>query len=109
LRITPREQVAFAGKLARGVLPLRPATMAAVRDMIVLERDATTVLSGKTGSAEQDGRTIGWLVGTFTRGTGPSMRRWAYATLVLAPAGQMERVRPLRMEITRALLQRHAT
>lgn len=101
LRISPREQAAFAAKLANGTLPLRPATIAAVRDMIVLEREGGGVLSGKTGSAEQDGRTIGWLVGTFTR-----TRRYAYATLLLAPAGQIERVRPLRLEITKALLRR---
>jgi beta-lactamase class D len=114
LRISPREQAAFAGRLATGALPLRPATMAAVREMLVVERDGGSVLSGKTGSAEQDGWTIGWLVGTFTRGTGnpqipgrsSATRRFAYATLLLAPAGQMERLRPLRLEITKALLRR---
>lgn len=102
LRISAREQAAFVAKLARDALPLRRATMATVRDLIVLEREGDRVLSGKTGSGLQDRRAVGWLVGTFARGS----RRWAYATLLLAPGGDLARIRPLRLEITKAMLAR---
>lgn len=66
LRISALQQVAFLERLWADRLPVKATVIAAVRDLMVIERDEDHTLYGKTGwSPEQK---IGWLVGTWQQG-----------------------------------------
>ena len=62
-RITPRQQVDFIWKLYTEKLPLKPATMKAVKSIMVNEITQEYTLSGKTGWAVRHGSNYGWFVG----------------------------------------------
>lgn len=103
MRITPREQVEFLRKLHEGELPVKPAHAEIVKKIIVRESKDGITLRGKTGLTQQDDRSVGWLVGSVEReGGGTSV----YATIVLAPRADIDRIIPIRMELTTALLRR---
>lgn len=61
LRITALQQIAFIERLWSGILPAKPANIAAVRDIMLLESGADHRLYGKTGWATD--QKIGWCVG----------------------------------------------
>ncbi|HVN56173.1 MAG TPA: class D beta-lactamase [Anaerolineaceae bacterium] len=63
LRISADEQVAFLKRLYQDDLPLSKRSMQIVRDMLVLEKTGDYRLSGKTGSGQMSGNSIGWFVG----------------------------------------------
>lgn len=69
LRITALQQIAFVQRLWAGALPVKPGHMAAVRDIMLLERSADYALFGKTGWAPN--QKIGWFVGVVQRGAKP--------------------------------------
>ncbi|MCI0570756.1 MAG: hypothetical protein L0Y66_08395 [Myxococcaceae bacterium] len=102
LRITPREQVAFLRRLQAGALPAKPAHMALVRQLIVLEQKPGYTLRGKTGLGLQGGSAVGWLVGEVEK----DGAQYVYATLTLDAKGDMDRLLPLRRPLTEKLLAR---
>lgn len=102
LRISAREQVDFLARLTARKLPVKPAHVALLERIIVLEDAGGVVWRGKTGTGLEGDRAIGWLVGTVERGG----RTWAYATLVLAPRARLEYVQKIRHDLTRTLLRR---
>ncbi len=64
LRISPREQVDFLVRLYENNLPFSPATMDAVKDMMISEQTPTYTIRSKTGLATFDsGENTGWWVG----------------------------------------------
>lgn len=103
LRISPREQVSFLHRLARGDLPVQPEHAALVLRLIELERQGDAVLRGKTGMGWQDDQSVGWLVGLVEKGG----TTYPYAMLVLAPREHAKRLMSLRHALTRRLLARH--
>ncbi len=100
LRISPVEQIAFLRKLFTNQLPFRPATMDAVRELMVLERSATTVLRGKTGWGIVDRVNYGWLVGAVEH----NGQTWLYATVLIDPVGKSTFPED-RYTVTKALLR----
>jgi beta-lactamase class D len=65
LRITALQQIAFVERLWADGLPAKPAHMASVREIMLLERLADHALFGKTGWAPE--QRIGWFVGVVER------------------------------------------
>lgn len=65
LRISPDEQIKFLVRLYQEDLPFSNAVMKTVKDIMVIERKDSYILSGKTGwSRSPDGRNnLGWYVG----------------------------------------------
>lgn len=103
MRISPRQQVSFLHRLARGALPIEPAHVALLLRIIELERQGSVVLRGKTGLAMGDEQTIGWLVGLVEK-DGIS---YPYALLVLGSSDDAKRMIPLRHDLARRILARH--
>jgi beta-lactamase class D len=102
IAISPREQVDFLERMRTGKLPVKPAHVALVRRLITLEERPGFILQGKTGLGFEGDRVVGWLVGYVQK----ECREYVYATLVLAPRGDAQRVMPLRRELTEKLLAR---
>jgi beta-lactamase class D len=76
MRISAVEQVEFLARLWRGELPIAESTARQVREMMLLDSDGTTRLSGKTGTSTlAPGRHHGWLVGAWQR----DGQTWVYA------------------------------
>ncbi|HST38537.1 MAG TPA: penicillin-binding transpeptidase domain-containing protein [Conexibacter sp.] len=73
--ISAREQVAFLERLRRGALPVSRRAIAEVRRMMVIERNADTVVRGKTGYVFSTDPAVGWWVGSVTRGG----QEWSFA------------------------------
>jgi beta-lactamase class D len=102
IAISPREQVDFLERMRTGKLPVKAAHVATVRRLITLEERPGYRLEGKTGLGSDGDRMVGWLVG-FVQVNG---RDHAYATLVVAPRAEVQRIMPLRRELTEKLLAR---
>ena len=68
LRISALEQVAFMDRLRRESLPVSPAAMRAVTQIIELQGSGDFVLRGKTGWNPKPAPGIGWLVGWAEKG-----------------------------------------
>lgn len=103
LRISPVEQVAFLRRLQLGVLPVAPRHAALVRQLLVLEQRHDFTLRGKTGLGREDGMAVGWLVGEVER----DGAAFVFATLVLDPRGDVDRIAPIRRALSERLLLRH--
>jgi len=106
LAISPREQAEFITRLVRGELPLRPATVAALAEVSLLEERDGHRLHGKTGSGptedgDMDGPFAGWLVGWVER---PDAAPVAYALYVSGPS--FESIAAFRGEMARSFLRR---
>jgi beta-lactamase class D len=106
LAISPREQAEFIVRLVQGDLPLRPETVAALREVSLLEERDGHRLHGKTGSGpvaggDMDGPFAGWLVGWVER---PDAAPVAYALYVRGP--RFESIRAFRGEMARDFLGR---
>lgn len=68
LRISPNEQVAFLERMYNGKLGLSARTTQIVKEILVLEENASYRLSGKTGTADVTvTRELAWLVGFVER------------------------------------------
>lgn len=105
LRITPRRQAELVHELLAGALPVRREHVELVWSLLEIERTGDTVWRGKTGLGRQDGRAIGWLVGT----TEVAGARWTYATLLRGSSddeAEVQRLVPLRKALSRRLLVR---
>lgn len=63
LRISPLDQLDFLARLIRGDLPFDADDQAAVRDILIRERDDGWVWGHKTGTALGADPVLGWLVG----------------------------------------------
>jgi beta-lactamase class D len=105
LRISPMEQVEFLHRMLEGKLPIKPANVELVWQLLEIEAGQDFRFRGKTGLGPFDGRAIGWLVGYVER----NEHRWIYATFVQSRPGldmavEMKRLVPLRERITRDLL-----
>jgi len=101
LRISPREQVDFLARLARGDLPFSAATQATVREMMVSERTAEYTLHAKTGWAVlPEAQHVGWWVGWVSGEAGTRF----FAT-VLEATSPGESFGPTRLEVTRNVLE----
>ena len=81
LRITALQQIAFLERLWSGVLPVKPANMAAVRNIMVMERTPEHTLFGKTGWAV--GQKLGWFVGVVENQARP--HAFALNSITTAP------------------------
>jgi beta-lactamase class D len=106
LAISPREQVAFLGRLVRGELTVRPETVAALSEVSLLEESKGFRLHGKTGSGPVsgvglDGPFEGWLVGWVER---PDAEPVVYALFVGGPSFQS--ISSFRGEMARSFLRR---
>jgi beta-lactamase class D/beta-lactamase regulating signal transducer with metallopeptidase domain len=100
LAISAVEQVDFLGRLATGDVPYGARAREALARTMQLDARAGAVLYGKSGTLFVDGGVIAWLVGHGTWGD----ERFAYATVMRAPAADADRLREQRLELTRALL-----
>ncbi|WP_347239962.1 class D beta-lactamase [Oscillatoria sp. FACHB-1406] len=70
LRISPREQIEFLRRLYRDDLPFSKATMATVKDMMIVERTPDYTIRAKTGwlgFGQTEKPQIGWYVGYVER------------------------------------------
>ncbi|TYQ28729.1 class D beta-lactamase [Pseudanabaena sp. UWO311] len=70
LRISPEEQIKFLVKLYKEDLPFSSAVIKTVKDIMIIERQDTYTLRGKTGwGTNVDGlQNIGWYVGYVEKG-----------------------------------------
>lgn len=76
LRISPNEQVRFLERMYNGKLGLSKRSTQVVKEILVLEENASYRLSGKTGTADvTPTRELAWLVGFVEREEGV----WFYA------------------------------
>lgn len=101
LAISADEQVSFLDRLYRDDLPFSKRAMETVRKVIVVERTADYVLSGKTGSDYRDGQwVLGWFVGRLERGDG---RAWTFAVNLEGEGARGVEARALAKEILREL------
>ncbi len=73
--ISAREQVRFLVRMRRGALPVSRRALDEVREMMVVERTADTVVRGKTGFVFTTAPRVGWWVGWVQRGH----RSWTFA------------------------------
>jgi len=103
IAISPLEQVDFLARMRAGALPVKPEHVALLRRIITLDERPGRVLQGKTGLGHEGDRVVGWLVGYVEKDRRPHV----YATLVLAPRAETDRIMPLRRELTEKLLARH--
>jgi len=72
LTISADEQVAFLKKLYQDELPFSKDAQETVKKMIVVSDDGSSVLRGKTGTDQKDGKTIlGWFVGYVVEDKSP--------------------------------------
>ncbi|MBI5032876.1 MAG: class D beta-lactamase [Chloroflexi bacterium] len=63
LRISADEQVEFLKRLYSGDLPFSQRSLKIVKSILVLEKNESFLLSGKTGSAQRVTPHVGWFVG----------------------------------------------
>ncbi len=103
LRISPLEQVLFLRKWYAEKPPIRTEHVQLLKKLILLEESPGSILRGKTGLGFQDGKIVGWLVGTVEKGEDC----YFYATLVLGDEKDMDLIFPMRMALTKELLQRY--
>lgn len=102
-RISPQQQIDFLRRIYQGELPIRPATQAAIRDIMVRERTNDYVLSGKTGWSVDGEKNNGWFVGFVERGD----KVFYFATNVEpGPGFDMDGFAAARVEVTRLTLAR---
>ncbi len=73
--ISAHEQVTFLEKLRRGALPFSRRAMRDVRQMMVIERRASTVIRAKTGYVFSTTPEVGWWVGWVAR----PRQTWTFA------------------------------
>lgn len=102
LRITPRAQVEFLRRLDAGELPVAKAHAELVKRLLSSETVGGATLRHKTGMGVSEGHGVGWIVGYVEK----DGRTWVYATHLDAPPEDLERIMPLRKELTVALLRR---
>lgn len=67
-RISQWQQIDFLRRIYHGELPIRPATQRAIREIMVIEKTTSYVLSGKTGWSTDGENNNGWFVGFVERG-----------------------------------------
>lgn len=68
-KISAEEQLTFMERLYTHRLPIKPAAMEQVRDMIVVDRSGDWVFSGKTGTGcSYERNDLGWFVGHLKSG-----------------------------------------
>lgn len=65
LQISSLEQLDFLKKLYNNDLPFSIDSLKKVKEMLVLEKTSRYKLSGKTGWSLQDGKNIGWFIGSL--------------------------------------------
>jgi beta-lactamase class D len=68
LRVSALQQIDFLDRLRRDALPVSPAHMQAVRDILIIEQDNDYVLRAKTGWADSPDPDVGWIIGWVERG-----------------------------------------
>lgn len=102
LRISPREQIDLLVRLYRDELPFSRRSMAVVREIMEVERTATSVVRAKTGWAVMpDGREVGWWVGWVERGP-----EAIFFASVIEGDRPGPRFGPARTAVPRAVLRR---
>jgi len=62
-KINQYQQIAFLKRLVHSELPISQRTEAIIRKMIVIEKNETYTISGKTGWSIRNGNNNGWFVG----------------------------------------------
>jgi beta-lactamase class D len=96
LRVSPAEQIALLVRLRGDALPVAPAAMAAVREMMVVERTPTHTIRAKTGWATTRPREVGWWVGWVERGAEVYFFATALEHAAPGPAFAADRLRVTR-------------
>jgi beta-lactamase class D len=78
--ISPKEQAELLSKLVSGKLPIKPASLKTLKDLMRVRETPAATLYGKTGSGtlSADGVKLGWFVGFVESGK----RRFAFAAAV---------------------------
>jgi beta-lactamase class D len=78
--ISPMEQAELLRKLVRGKLPVKPASLKTLKDLMRVRETAAATIYGKTGSGtlSADGTKLGWFVGFVESGE----RCFAFAAAV---------------------------
>lgn len=66
LRVSPKQQIEFLGKLHNGKLPFSKSSMDILKDIMIVEHNSKYAVRAKTGSGKQDDESIGWYVGYVT-------------------------------------------
>jgi beta-lactamase class D len=95
-RITPWEQMNFLIHFYTNKLPFKKANVQLVKKLIVLNRTDQWVFSGKTGMTVQEGKQIGWLIGSLLE----KGKMWLYVCNVESTSDNMERFKQSRRGIT---------
>lgn len=67
-RISQWQQIDFLRRIYHGELPICPATQRAIREIMVIEKTTSYVLSGKTGWSIDGENNNGWFVGFVEQG-----------------------------------------
>lgn len=96
LRVSPAEQIALLVRLRADALPFAPRTMAAVREMMVVERTPAWTIRAKTGWATNRPRDVGWWVGWVERGRDVYFFATALEHAAPGPSFAADRVRVTR-------------
>ncbi|WP_136659005.1 class D beta-lactamase [Nitratireductor sp. XY-223] len=100
LAISPREQVKFVAALTAGELPASAKNQAKVRDMLLIERNGTAALFGKSGWSTSADPQIGWWVGWVERNNA----RFVFAlTIDINTRKDVDQREPLLRDLLRAM------
>ncbi len=67
-KISQRQQIDFLKRLYHNQLKVQPASLAELKEIMVIEQNEEYILSGKTGWAIRSGKNIGWFVGYYEIG-----------------------------------------
>ena len=99
LRISANQQVDFLKKFYSNELPFKDEYIANVKEFMILEKDSSYTLRGKTGWARPDNIEVGWLVGYIESAKGV----FIYAVNVRAERGN-KKFSKARKEIALSIL-----
>jgi len=102
LLISANEQVEFLKRLQRNDLPFSQRSMQIVKEILILEKNESYILRGKTGfSTEVNGLVAGWFVGYLERGSNV----YFFATNITGPEEEGDRIFRRRKEICLSILR----
>lgn len=101
-KISPLQQIDFLHRFYESKLPIAERTEALMKSLMVIEKNTTYGLSGKTGWATANNTDNGWFVGYVETRENP----YFFATNIEPlPAFNMERFPEVRKEVTMAALR----
>jgi len=108
LGISTREEAQFLHRLYAGKLPVKPATLAFMKSIMVNETRGDVVMIGKTGSCatNSDGsRQVGWWVGRLAGPEGSSRPDYVFAASIETETGDALPGREVEQRVKDAFAQ----